>query len=154
MNIRFARISEARTIHKIMLKAFSHNNDGIPSSALEETIDDIEFALKNGEKAMLCLQEKSLIGMIRFQENEDSVYFYRLAVLPTMQRQGVAKRLLVALEEYAKKENKTSIWCKVRLSMPNAISLYSSNGYTLVNEEVVTKPNNETVKIASMKKKI
>jgi len=40
-------------------------------------------------------------GMVRFLLKENGLYFYRLSVIPEKQGQGIAKKILKSLDDYA-----------------------------------------------------
>ena len=46
------------------------------------------------------------------------------------------------------------ILCKVRMTVPKNIKLYSSIGYRIYDEEIVHKPNGITIKVVSMEKEL
>ncbi|MGJ7913819.1 GNAT family N-acetyltransferase [Neobacillus sp. LXY-1] len=155
MEIKFAEISDAPIIHDLMFKAFMEYKDEVPpSSALEETVQSITSALIEVEKSIIAFVEDEPVGMVRFQLKEEGLYFYRLSVIPEKQGQGIAKKLLASLEEYAHKNEISTILCKVRMTMPKNIQLYSSIGYSIDNEEVVHKPNGINIQVVSMLKKL
>ena len=148
MIINLAKISDAPVIYDLMIKAFmQYNNETPPSSALEETIQSVTEALDKGERALIAYEENNPVGMVRFQLENKGLYFYRLSVLPEKQRQGIAKRLLKSLEEYAEKDEVSTILCKVRMTVQKNIELYSSIGYEIYDEEVVHKPNGINIKV-------
>ncbi|TKI25013.1 GNAT family N-acetyltransferase [Bacillus pumilus] len=155
MEIKFADLSDALVIHDLMTKAFMEYKDAVPpSSALEETVQSVLIALKNGERSLICFIENQPVGMVRFQIKEGSLYFYRLSVIPEMQGHGIAKKLLSFLEDFAIQEKITNIFCKVRMTVSKNIKLYISMGYFIYDEEVVHKPNGLSIKVVSMKKKL
>lgn len=153
MNIILAKASDAPIIHDLMIKAFMEYKDEVPpSSALEETIETVSEALEDGEKALISYIGDDPVGMVRFRLKEDAIYFYRLAVIPERQGQGVAKEILTSLEGYAKQNGKSKILCKVRKGVPKNIILYTSIGYRIYDEEILYKPNGIHIKVVSMEK--
>mgnify|MGYP003902864505 CR=1 FL=1 len=154
--IRLATAEDAHLVHRIMLSAFEeYRYDKVPSAALNETVSSIEESLKNGSvKALLCYIDGVPLGTVRFKTDKNSLYFFRLSVCPEARRRGLAKSMLLWLENYAKEHGITEIWCKVRMSVPQNIQLYKSVGYIICNEETVTHQNGFSVKVATMKKKI
>ncbi|MGM9988950.1 MAG: GNAT family N-acetyltransferase [Bacillaceae bacterium] len=155
MKVRTATIEDASLIHRLMLQAFSEYKDAVPpSSALEETVQSISTALENGEQALICYENDEPVGMIRFHVKGEILYFYRLSVVPSWQGQGIAKKLLVALEGYANKHKILTITCKVRMNVPRNIQLYHAMGYSIYDEEIVYKPNGIGINVVSMKKRI
>ena len=138
-----------------MIQAFMEYRDEVPpSSALEETVESVATALHNGEQALISYIDDKPAGMVRFRVKEDYVYFYRLSVIPEKQGQGIAKEILNSLETYALEQEKTTVQCKVRMTVSKNIALYYSIGYRIFDEEIVYKPNGMTVKVVSMMKAI
>ncbi|MFA8437397.1 GNAT family N-acetyltransferase [Pueribacillus sp. YX66] len=155
MEIKFAEVSDASMIHDIMIKAFMEYKDEVPpSSALEETVQTVFGALKNGEQCLISYIDNQPVAMVRFQLKEEGLYFYRLSVIPEKQGQGVAKKILSSLEDYAIEKGVTKLLCKVRMTVPKNIKLYSSIGYEIFDEEVVHKPNGSDIKVVSMMKRL
>ena len=155
MKFKIAEPKDAWLIHELMIQAFSeYKNEVPPSSALDETVDSIIDAMENGEKSLIAFSENIPVAMVRFQLKEDGLYFYRLSVIPEKQGKGIAKKLLQSLEEIAKKEGLTTIYCKVRLNVPRNIYLYQSLGYEITNEEIVHKPNGIDLRVVTMIKSL
>jgi ribosomal protein S18 acetylase RimI-like enzyme len=154
--IRLAGVHDAPIIHELMIKAFmEYKNEVPPSSALEETVQSISTALeKEDEQAAICYIDHEPVGMIRFQFKEDGIYFYRLSVVPEQQRKGIAKGILIWLEDYANSNLKPFIFCKVRMTVPKNIKLYHSLDYYIYYEEIVHKPNGINIKVVAMKKQL
>jgi len=153
MEINSAISSDASVIHDLMIKAFMEYKDEIPpSSALEETVQSVSNALEKGEKALIAFEENNPVGMVRFQLKDKSLYFCRLSVIPEKQGKGIAKKILKSLEDYANKVDINTLICKVRMTVPKNIQLYSSIGYDVYDEEVIHKPNGMNIKVVSMKK--
>lgn len=155
MKITFAEGSDAVLIHDLMIKAFLEYKDvEPPSSALEETVESVATALKDGEQSLISYVDDEAVGMVRFRLKENAVYFYRLSVIPEKQGQGIAKKILRSLEDYAKQNDKPTMLCKVRMNVSKNIKLYSSMGYSIYDEEAVHKPNGTSVKVVSMMKQL
>jgi ribosomal protein S18 acetylase RimI-like enzyme len=155
LEIKFAEVSDAPLIHDLMIKAFMEYKDEVPpSSALDETIQSISTALEDGEQALISFVDNGPVGMVRFRLKANGVYFYRLSVIPEKQGQGIAKEILKSLEDYANQKEKPTILCKVRMTVPKNIKLYSSIGYSIFDEEVVHKPNGISIEVVSMMKRL
>ena len=155
MDINITESNDAKLVHKLMLQAFMEYKDDIPpSSALEETVESISTALKEVETAFICYLHNKPVGMVRFQVKKEYIYFSRLSVIPEKQGLGIAKALLKALEEYARKKELTKIQCKVRMNVPRNINLYNSIGYKIYDEEIVHKPNGGNIKVVAMEKQL
>ena len=153
MEITFSQ--DVQTNLHIQLNAFSeYKNAPIPSSALDETVEQIELELINGASILMATNNKQPIATARFQLKESALYFYRLSVLPEQQGKGVAKQLIVFLENYAKEQNLTEVQCKVRYNVPRNLHLYVSLGFEIIDTYDVVKPDGATIKTVTMSKSI
>ncbi|HTD40335.1 MAG TPA: GNAT family N-acetyltransferase [Mucilaginibacter sp.] len=70
--------------------------------------------------------DNALVGIISLFEKDKSFQFRKLAVLPEYQKMGIGNALLNRVEEFAKSEGGTVIWCNARVS---AIGFYVKTGY-------------------------
>ena len=68
----------------------------------------------------------SLVGIISLFQKNTFFQFRKLAVLPEYQKKGIGNSLLNRVEEFAKAEGGTVIWCNARVS---AIGFYMKAGY-------------------------
>lgn len=154
--IRTATAEDAHLVHKIMTSAFEeYGNCDVPSGALSETAESIGEALRNGtEMALICYKDGVPAGTVRFKDDGDSLYFFRLSVVPEARRQGLAKSMLAWLENYAREQGLKEVRCSVRKSVPRNIQLYQSVGFTVRGEKTVTNSNGFTVDIVMMSKEI
>lgn len=153
--IRLAQPAEAAVVHAIMLDAYEEYRNGeAPSSALKETEDYISTLLADRrEEAVLCFAGELAAGTVRFRV-EDGLYFLRLAVRRDCQGRGIAKAILAWLEDYARSQWLTRIWCRVRRSVPRNVRLYESLGYVAVEEYVVVRKDGAQVPVATMVKSL
>lgn len=154
--IRLANVEDAHLFHQIMMVAFEeYRHIGVPSSALNETVNSIEGKLRNGsEKALLYFTDEVPLGCAWFTMNENTLYFSRLAVCLEARGRGIAKSMLLWLENYAKTYGATEIRCRVRISIPQNIQLYKSVCCIVCKEEVVTNANGFPVETVVMKKNL
>lgn len=155
MNIIEAQISDASIIQDIMIRAFRIYEHAVPpTSALKETVESIGAALGEGEQAFIGYIEEEPVAMVRFRLDGESLYFSRFSVVPERQGQGIAKKILRFLEEYAMQHEKSVIVCKVRADVPKNISLYESIGYHVYEESVLHRSDGTSIAVVSMKKSI
>ncbi|WP_301110208.1 GNAT family N-acetyltransferase [Sporosarcina sp.] len=153
MKIIKATVQDASVIHDMMIQAFlKYQNENPPSSALDETIQTVTEGLQNGEQAFICCVEDQPVGMVRFRIDENSIYFFRLSVIPERHGQGIAKRILNYLEDYAKQQKMHELLCKVRMDVPENIQLYQSIGYHVYEETIVKRADGASVPVVAMKK--
>lgn len=153
MDIEIEKSTNAKVIHKIMMKAYAeYANDPAPSSALSETVDSVRKALSSGQEALVGIIAGQPIAMVRYQIKENGLHFFRMAVLPTMQGLGIAKQLINELEVIARQAKVDTINCRVRVSVLRNLQLYQSKGYTIYDQEKTLDENGTEIELVSMKK--
>lgn len=153
MNIVIEKTTNAKAIHKIMMKAYEeYAKDPAPSSALKETVASVKYDLQNGQEALIGSISGQPIAMVRYQIKDDGLYFFRMAVLPTMQGLGIAKQLINELEKIARESHVSTINCRVRISILRNLQLYQSKGYTIYNQETILSDEGVEIDLVSMKK--
>ena len=69
-------------------------------------------------------------GCVFLHKKENRLYLGMFSVSPLAQGKGIGKKLLVAADEYAKKENCSSIYMTVITVRQELITWYERNGYT------------------------
>ncbi len=84
---------------------------------LDEDNDGIHFG---------AFTDNALVGVISLFQHDSIFQFRKLAVLPEFQKMGIGNSLLNRVEEFARSEGGTSIWCNARVS---AIGFYMKAGY-------------------------
>ncbi|MGG3562154.1 GNAT family N-acetyltransferase [Neobacillus rhizosphaerae] len=154
--IKEARLSDAPTVHRLMVEAFEeYRNLEIPSSAVNEPLSLLQSSLLSGsEHAIICFVDETPLGSLRYKVENEAIYFSRVSVPPQARGKGIAKAMLSWLEDFAKISGKSEMRCRVRTSLPKNISLYESVGFTIYKEELVTNPNGSPVQTDLMKKEI
>jgi ribosomal protein S18 acetylase RimI-like enzyme len=153
MFIRKAVFSDAETIRDLMQGAFSvYNNESPPSGAIKETKNSILEGMKNGEEALIAFEDKKPVAVVRFTKRDHGWYFFRLAVRPQKQGEGIAKSLVKALEDHFLTCGIDYLYCKVRKSTPENIIKYETWGYRVFEEETIHKPGGVEIDVVSMEK--
>ncbi|MCM3034295.1 N-acetyltransferase [Niallia sp. MER 6] len=156
LEIRLANAEESQIVHKIMLEAFEEYRFlEVPSSALNEPLDNLLNAMKQeSEKALLCFVDGKPLASSRITLKDNSIYFSRLSVTSNARGKGMAKAMLLWMENYAKERQRKKLECRVRATLPKNISLYERLGYIVSKEETVTNPNGYEVKTVLMEKSL
>ena len=155
MNITVATISDAPVIHDLMIRSFrEYEHAKPPTSALKETVESVAAAMENGQQALIGYIEEIPVAMVRLELNDDSLDFSRFSVVPESQGQGIGKEILRYLEEYAMRQQKTVIRCKVRADVAKNIMLYQSIGYSVYEESVLHREDGTSVAVVSMEKSL
>ncbi|TVX98358.1 GNAT family N-acetyltransferase [Cohnella terricola] len=138
-----------------MMMAFEEYRTATPpSSALEETEESVLEALREGsESAAILYEDDTATAMVRFKYEGETIYFFRLSVVPHRRRRGYAKQLIKWIEKQGVSKGLTISRCKVRQSVQNNLMLYQDMGYEIVDQELVVRPAG-TVKALTMEKKL
>jgi ribosomal protein S18 acetylase RimI-like enzyme len=153
--IREATPDDADTIHTLMYIAFEEYKTAIPpSSALEETSDSILESFRNqGESAAILYEDDTAVAMVRFKYIDETIYFFRLSVIPPKRRRGYARQLVKWIEKQGVTKGMNISRCRVRQSVQNNLVLYQNMGYEIVDQELIVRPAG-TVKALTMEKKL
>jgi len=73
-------------------------------------------------------------GFRTFTEDETTAELKRMYVAPQFRGLGVAKALLVAVEDAARQAGRRRIWLETGTAQPEAIGLYERSGYTRIED--------------------
>lgn len=107
-------------------------NKDIPP--LTQTLDEVIEEYNNGIVLKLIDEEEKIIGSVRANVNEGTVYIGKLMVHPDYRRKGFGKKLLTTIEDFFTEE-RFELFTSTR-SKDN-IRLYSSVGYKEFKKEKV-----------------
>jgi GNAT superfamily N-acetyltransferase len=99
-----------------------------PSSALRETADTIASAIESGGGGCVVLGGR-LVGAVLWAAKENGLYFGRLAVDPAFRGQGIAKRLVAAVEAEARRRGLSRVHLQTRLVLLDNRRLFASCGF-------------------------
>jgi ribosomal protein S18 acetylase RimI-like enzyme len=96
------------------------------------TNEDLLFEEFNNPRNFFlkCIDaENKIIGSVMLQHKKDKLYLGMLTVNPTIQNQGIGKKLLKAAEDCAKANNKTAVIMTVITARTVLIAWYERHGY-------------------------
>lgn len=151
-----AKPEDSAVIYQVMQAAYQeyiHLN--APSGALKETRESIENKLVGHEENALIIYDKLVpVGSVRYKLEGDSLYFFRLSIVPEARGKGYAQQLINELERIATYNQKSSIYCKVRKSIEKNMQLYTKLGYVVTAEETIHKPEGIILQVVTMAKQL
>ena len=140
------KTEDTALVHALTQAAFAeYGREPGTSTAIKETEADIARQLEGGMQALVVYPltpaggGDSAVACVRYQIEDDALYFHRLSVHPDYRRQGLAKRLVARLETLARSQNLTRLTCSVRLQKSDNIALYSGLGFVLLGERSVCR---------------
>ncbi len=122
-----------------------------PSGAHAETIESLAAKLKTAQ-AIKAVIGQTVVGCVFFQREQESIYFGRLAVLPSYRRHGIGRLLVDYVESYARQHHMACVTLGVRLAIPANIEYYTKLGYQIVS--YASHPGYTTLTSASMEKRV
>lgn len=109
-------------------------NSGIISTldSQRETLDDFLAHLR-ADHVLVAEHRGRLIGTVRLIHGEDdSAYFSRFAVLPTLQMSGVGKLIYQAAEEWLRAQGVRTIRLHTALTNLPLVDFYEARGFQLL----------------------
>jgi PPOX class probable F420-dependent enzyme len=129
------RIDEAGADHaeevlRAMQRAFEQYRSSLqpPSSALDETVEDVRAAIAKGG-AFVARDGETVVGSARYEFRPGYTYAERVAVDPAYRGRGVGAALMQAIERVARAAGYTEVRIGVRANLPGNLRFYEELGY-------------------------
>jgi len=94
-----------------------------------------EFLAEPGSTILKYLMGEKIVGCVRLLKHGHQLYLGMFAVDPTLQNKGVGKKILIAAEGEARKQNCKSIDMTVISERTELIHWYKRNGYVETGEK-------------------
>lgn len=135
--LRTASAIDAPAIAATIAAAFTQYRGRLvpESSAFRETPQAIVDQLANGSHAIVAERNGTMMGCVMTDVLEGDLYFGRLAVLPAARGLGLAKRLIAAVEDEARRRGLPGVRLGVRIALPDNQRLFQSLGYREISRE-------------------
>ena len=131
-----------------MIDCIKTNSDNKDFQDLVKALD-IDLAIRDGAEhsfyaqfnkidaikyAVVAYENEVAVGCGAIKEySNDTVEVKRMFVLPNKRGQGIASKILLALEQWAKELNYKKCLLETGKKQPEAIALYIKNGYGIVS---------------------
>jgi ribosomal protein S18 acetylase RimI-like enzyme len=135
--LRAATLADAPAIAATIATAFAqYRSILVPeSSAFRETPEAITTQLAAGSSVIVAERNGTMIGCVVTEVLEGDLYFGRLAVLPEARGTGLAKRLIGAVEDEARRRGLPGVRLGVRIALEANQRLFNSLGYREISRE-------------------
>ncbi len=135
--LRTATIGDAASIAATIAAAFAqYRGKLVPESgAFRETAEGIAAELARGASAIVAERSGAMQGCVLMEEMEGDLYFGRLSVLPSARGQGLARRLIEAVEAEARRRGLGGVRLGVRIVLTENQRLFASLGYRETSRE-------------------
>lgn len=135
--LRAATLADAPAIAATIATAFAqYRGILVPeSSAFRETPEAITTQLAAGSSVIVAERNGTMIGCVVTEVLEGDLYFGRLAVLPEARGADLAKRLIGAVEDEARRRGLPGVRLGVRIALEANQRLFNSLGYREISRE-------------------
>ncbi len=100
-----------------------------PSGALRETVESIAAQIAAGGGAGIQAEGRWVAAVLWAEEGEDALHLGRLAVLPGWRRRGLARALVAATEDEARRRGRHRVTLGVRLVLEDNRRLFAACGF-------------------------
>jgi predicted N-acetyltransferase YhbS len=105
------------------------------SAAFLETAEAVAAELARDTGAIVAERNGRMLGCVMLKLLDGDLYFGRLSVLPEARGQGIAKRLIEAVEDEARRRELPGVRCGVRIVLTDNQRLFASLGYAEIGRE-------------------
>lgn len=128
---RCSDVSRAAELHAFAQSVFGALAIDPPSSVLKETVADFVARLQD-ETCFVVEDNGKPVACIFCAMDGDALYVGRLAVATALRRRGVAKALMEAAKDEARRLGARRITLGARIALPGNVALFRRHGFTIV----------------------
>jgi len=135
--LRAATATDAAAIAVTIAASFEQYRGKLEpeSGAFRETAEGIAAELARESGAIVAERNGRMIGCVMVKLIEDDLYFGRLSVVPEARGEGIARRLVEAVEDEARRRELAGVRLGVRVVLTENQQLFSSLGYVEISRE-------------------
>ncbi len=135
--LRAATAGDAAAIATVIAASFAQYRGRLvpESGAFRETPETIAAELERGTGAIVAERNGEMVGCVLVEEVEGDLYFGRLSVVPSARGQGLAKRLIDAVEAEACRRGLSGVRLGVRIVLTDNQRLFQARGYRETSRE-------------------
>jgi len=135
--LRAATVGDAASVAATIAAGFEQYRGKLQpeSGAFRETAKGIAAELRKGAGAIVAERNGQIVGCVMTKLMEGDLYFGRLAVRPEARGTGVAKQLIAAVEDEARRRGLPGVRLGVRVVLTENQRLFVSLGYVETGRE-------------------
>ena len=135
--LRAATAADAAAIAATIAASFEQYRGKLEpeSGAFRETPEGIATELARESGPIVAERNGRMIGCVMVKLVEDDLYFGRLSVVPEVRGEGIARRLVEAVEDEARRRELAGVRLGVRIVLVENQQLFSSMGYVEISRE-------------------
>jgi len=137
LGLRKATTADAAMIAGVIAASFAQYRGRLvpESGAFRETAENIAAELGRGAAAIVAERNGEMLGCVLVEEKEGDLYFGRLSVVPTARGQGLARKLIDAVEAEARRRGLAGVRLGVRVVLTDNQRLFLALGYRETSRE-------------------
>lgn len=135
--LRAATAADAAAVAATIAAAFEQYRGRLTpeSGAFRETAEGIAAELAHESGAILAEQNGKILGCVMVKILEGDLYFGRLSVVPSARGLGIARKLVEAVEDEARRRELAGVRLGVRIVLTENQRLFTSLGYVETDRE-------------------
>lgn len=135
--LRAATAADAAAIAATIAAAFEEYRGKLEpeSGAFRETAEGIAAELGRESGAIVAERNGRMLGCVMVKLEDDDLYFGRLAVVPAARGQGIARKLIDAVEDEARRRELAGVRLGVRIVLTENQRLFTALGYVETSRE-------------------
>jgi ribosomal protein S18 acetylase RimI-like enzyme len=135
--LRAATAADAAAIAATIAAAFEEYRGRLQpeSGAFRETAEGIAAELARESGAIVAERNGQMLGCVMVKFEEGDLYFGRLSVVPAARGQGIARRLIEAVEDEARRRELPGVRLGVRIVLTENQRLFDALGYVETSRE-------------------
>lgn len=135
--LRGATVADAASIAATIAASFEEYRGRLKpeSGAFGETAETIAAELAHQSGAIIAERNGAVVGCVMVKLLDDDLYFGRLAVVPAARGLGIARRLVEAVEDEARRRELAGVRLGVRIVLTENQQLFTSLGYVEISRE-------------------
>src|SRR5262249_22339857 len=128
--LRGATVADAANIATTIAASFEQYRGRLrpESGAFRETAETISAELAHESGAIIAERNGAVVGCVMVKLLDDDLYFGRLAVVPAARGLGIARRLVEAVEDEARRRELAGVRLGVRIVLTENQQLFTSLG--------------------------
>jgi len=140
--LRAATAVDAPTLAAIIAASFEEYRGKLEpeSGAFRETAEAIEAELAKESGAIIAERNGEVVGCVMVKILEGDLYLGRLAVVPAARGLGIARRLVEAVEDEARRRELAGVQLGVRIVLTENQRFFTSLGYVEISREAHEGP--------------
>ena len=127
--------SEWRQVLELLHAAFEYQRDRIDPPSSLYRLDETSLAEKAARECLvLARSDDQIVGCVFVRRSQVPTYLGKLAVRPDLQRMGIGRRLMEAVEAMATEDGSSVLELETRIELTENHETFGQLGFVKVSE--------------------